>query len=344
MNIDLKYTLKKTVELLAIPSPVGYTHMAIEWVRKELESLGVKKYNITKKGALIAYVKGKDSNYKKMISAHVDTLGAVVKKVKKNGRLEITNVGGFAWGSVEGEHVTIHTLSEKTYTGTILPIKASVHVYGDVAREMPRTEETMEIRIDEDVKTDQDVFKLGILQGDFVSLDPRTRVLENGYIKSRYLDDKLCVAQILAYLKYLKDNKLKPRTDLYIYFSNFEEIGHGVSVFPEDLDEFIAVDIGLVAGEDAHGDEKKVNIIAKDSRSPYDYTLRKKLQEVADKNKIQYTIGVHNRYGSDATTAILQGFDFKYACIGPNVDATHHYERCHNDGIIETIKLLIAYL
>jgi len=344
MNIDLKYTLKKTVELLAIPSPVGYTHMAIEWVRKELESLGVKKYNITKKGALIAYVKGKDSNYKKMISAHVDTLGAVVKKVKKNGRLEITNVGGFAWGSVEGEHVTIHTLSEKTYTGTILPIKASVHVYGDVAREMPRTEETMEIRIDEDVKTDQDVFKLGILQGDFVSLDPRTRVLENGYIKSRYLDDKLCVAQILAYLKYLKDNKLKPRTDLYIYFSNFEEIGHGVSVFPEDLDEFIAVDIGLVAGEDAHGDEKKVNIIAKDSRSPYDYTLRKKLQEAADKNKIQYTVGVHNRYGSDATTAILQGFDFKYACIGPNVDATHHYERCHNDGIIETIKLLIAYL
>lgn len=344
MNIDLKYTLKKTVELLAIPSPVGYTHMAIEWVRKELESLGVKKYNITKKGALIAYIKGKDSNYKKMISAHVDTLGAVVKKVKKNGRLEITNVGGFAWGSVEGEHVTIHTLSEKTYTGTILPIKASVHVYGDVAREMPRTEETMEIRIDEDVKTDQDVFKLGILQGDFVSLDPRTRVLENGYIKSRYLDDKLCVAQILAYLKYLKDNKLKPRTDLYIYFSNFEEIGHGVSVFPEDLDEFIAVDIGLVAGEDAHGDEKKVNIIAKDSRSPYDYTLRKKLQEAADKNKIQYTIGVHNRYGSDATTAILQGFDFKYACIGPNVDATHHYERCHNDGIVETIKLLIAYL
>ena len=344
MNIDLKYTLKKTVELLAIPSPVGYTHMAIEWVRKELESLGIKKYNITKKGALIAYVKGKDSNYKKMISAHVDTLGAVVKKVKKNGRLEITNVGGFAWGSVEGEHVTIHTLSEKTYTGTILPIKASVHVYGDVAREMPRTEETMEIRIDEDVKTDQDVFKLGILQGDFVSLDPRTRVLENGYIKSRYLDDKLCVAQILAYLKYLKDNKLKPKTDLYIYFSNFEEIGHGVSVFPEDLDEFIAVDIGLVAGEDAHGDEKKVNIIAKDSRSPYDYTLRKKLQEAADKNKIQYTIGVHNRYGSDATTAILQGFDFKYACIGPNVDATHHYERCHNDGIVETIKLLIAYL
>ena len=265
-------------------------------------------------------------------------------KIKKNGRLEVTNVGGFAWGSVEGENVTIHTISGKTYSGTLLPIKASVHVYGDVAREMPRTEETMEIRIDEDVKTDEDVLKLGILQGDFVSFETHTRILNNGYIKSRYLDDKLCVAQILSYIKYLKDNKLKPKTDLYVYFSNYEEIGHGVSVFPEDLDEFIAVDIGLVAGEDAHGDEKKMQIIAKDSRSPYDFTLRKKLQETADKNNIKYTVGVYNRYGSDATTAILQGFDFKYACIGPNVDATHHYERCHNDGIVETVKLLIAYL
>ena len=198
--------------------------------------------------------------------------------------------------------------------------------------------------LDEDVKYDGDVLKLGILQGDFVSFETRTRILDNGYIKSRYLDDKLCVAQILSYIKYLKDNKLKPKTDLYVYFSNYEEIGHGVSVFPEDLDEFIAVDIGLVAGEDAHGDEKKVQIIAKDSRSPYDFTLRKKLQETANKNNIKYTVGVYNRYGSDATTAILQGFDFKYACIGPNVDATHHYERCHNDGIVETVKLLIAYL
>ena len=344
MNIDLKYIIDKTVELLAIPSPVGYTHHAIEWVEKELKTLGVKDYSLTRKGALLAFIKGEDSNYKKMISAHVDTLGAVVKKVKKNGRLEVTNVGGYAWGSVEGEHVTIHTLSGKTYTGTLLPVKASVHVYGDVAREMPRTEETMEVRIDEDVRSAEDVLALGILQGDFVSFETRTKVLENGYIKSRYLDDKLCVAQVLGYIKYLKDNNLKPRTDLYIYFSNYEEIGHGVSVFPEDLDEFIAIDIGLVAGDDAHGDEKKVNIIAKDSRSPYDYVLTKKLREAADKNNINYTVGVHNRYGSDATTAILQGFDFKYACIGPNVDATHHYERTHNDGIVETVKLLLAYL
>ncbi len=344
MDINLKYILDKTVELLNIPSPVGYTHNAIEWVRKELDDLGFKEYSYTKKGALILYVKGENSEYRKMISAHVDTLGAVVKKIKKNGRLEVTNVGGYAWGAVEGENVEIHTLSGKIYTGTLLPVKASVHVFGDEAREMPRREETMEIRIDEDVKNVEDILNLGVLQGDFVSFETRTRLLENGYIKSRYLDDKLCVAQVLGYLKYLKENNTKPKTDLYVYFSNYEEIGHGVSVFPEDLDEFISIDIGLVAGDDAHGDEKKVNIIAKDSRSPYDFVLRKKLQEAAEKNKIKFTIGVHNRYGSDSTTAILQGFDFKYACIGPNVDATHHYERCHNDGIIETVKLLVAYL
>lgn len=343
MQIDLKYILDKTVELLAIPSPVGYTDLAIDWVKNELDSLGFK-YTLTKKGALISYVKGENSDYRKMISAHVDTLGAVVKKIKNNGRLEITNTGGYAWGSVEGENVTIHTMSGKTYEGTLLPVKASVHVYGDVAREAARLEETMEVRIDEDIKTAQDVLDLGILQGDFISFETRTRVLENGYIKSRYLDDKLCVAQVLGYLKYLKDNNKKPNSDLWVYFSNYEEIGHGVSIYPEDLDEFIAIDIGLVAGEDAHGDEKKVNIIAKDSRTTYDFELRKKLQKAADDNNINYTVGVHNRYGSDASIAVLQGQDFKYACIGPNVDGTHHYERCHNDGIIETVKLMAAYL
>ena len=343
MQIDLKYIIDKTVELLEIPSPVGYTDLAIEWLKKELETLNLE-YSTTKKGALITYLKGENSEYKKMISAHVDTLGAVVKKVKPNGRLEITNTGGYAWGSVEGENVRIHTISGKVYEGTLLPVKASVHVYGDVAREAARLEETMEVRIDEDVRTDEDVFNLGICQGDYISYDTRTKVLENGYIKSRYLDDKLCIAQVLGYIKYLKENNLKPKTDLWIYFSNYEEIGHGVSVYPEGLDEFIAIDIGLVAGPDAHGDEKKVNIVAKDSRTTYDFILRKKLQSVADENKINYTVGVHNRYGSDASIAILQGFDFKYACFGPNVDATHHYERCHKDGIIETVKLMIAYL
>lgn len=342
MKVDMNYILDFVETLLKIPSPVGYTHFGIARIAEELEKFSIP-YEYTKKGAIIAKLEGENRDYKKMISAHIDTLGAVVRKIKQNGRLEITNTGGYAWGSVEGENVLIHTLSGKIYEGTVLPTKASVHTYGDAAREQARIEENMEVRIDEDVKTAEDVLQLGILQGDYISYETRTRRLENGYIKSRYLDDKLCIAQIFGYIKYLKESHQKPKTDLYIYFSNFEEIGHGVSVFPKELDEFIAIDIGLAAA-DAHGDEKKVNIIAKDSRSPYDFILRKKLVETAESEKIPYTVSVNYRYGSDATTAILQGFDFKYACIGPSVDASHHYERTHTEGIKATVDLMIAYL
>ena len=231
----------------------------------------------------------------------------------------------------------------REYEGTLLPTKCSVHIYGDVAREMPRTAETMEVRLDEDVHTAEDTEKLGIRVGDFVSYETRTRITENGYIKSRYLDDKLCVAQILGYIKFLNDYNLKPKSDLYIYFSNYEEIGHGVSVIPEDLDEFIALDIGLV-GADALGDERKVSIAAKDNKTPYDIEVRKGLMRAAEEMDINYTVDVYNRYGSDASAAVLQGFDFKCGCIGPSVDASHHYERTHIDGVIETVRLMIAYL
>ena len=342
MEIDLDYILDTTVELLGIPSPVGFTDDVMNRVGEELNDLNVS-FKFTKKRAIIAFIEGENRNYKKMISAHLDTLGAVVKKIKANGRLELINVGGCPWPGVEGENLTVHTLEGKEYEGTLLPIKCSVHIYGDVAREMPRTAETMEVRLDENVQTAEDVEKLGIRVGDFVSYETRTRITENGYIKSRYLDDKLCVGQILGYIKFLSDYNLKPKSDLYIYFSNFEEIGHGVSVIPEDLDEFIALDIGLV-GADALGDERKVSIAAKDNKTPYDIEVRKGLMKAAEEMGINYTVDVYNRYGSDASAAVLQGFDFKCGCIGPSVDASHHYERTHIDGVIETVRLMIAYL
>ena len=342
MKLDLNYTLEFTKEILNIPSPAGYTEKVMDRIAKELDFLGFG-YKYSRKGCLIVKLEGEDTSYTRLLSAHVDTLGAIVKKVKKNGRLELLNIGGYAWGSVEGENVTIHTLDGREYEGTLLPVKASVHVYGDIPREMPRTAETMEVRLDYDVFSEVDTRALGICQGDFVSYETNTRVTESGYIKSRYLDDKLCVAQVLTYLKYLKDNKKKPKNNLYLYFSNFEEVGHGVSEIPKDVDEFVALDIGLVA-EDADGDEKKVSIAARDNKTVYDFGIRKKIQAAADKHGIAYTVGVYNRYGSDATASILQGADLRYACIGPNVDATHHYERTHIDGVVETIKLLIAYL
>lgn len=341
-NLDINYVLDMTLELLNIPSPVGYTTEAMERIETELDELGVQ-YSITRKGAILAYISGEDNNYKKMISAHVDTLGAMVKKIKANGRLELVNLGGVNWGGVEGENILVHTIDGDSIEGTIVPTKSSVHIYGDTAREMARNSSTMEVRLDESVYNKVDVEQLGIRVGDFVSFEPRTVITESGYIKSRFLDDKLCIAQVLGYIKYLKDNNLKPRNGLYIYFSNYEEIGHGISVIPDDMDEFIALDIGLV-GEDALGDEKKVSISAKDNKTPYDYEVRVALMEAAEINGIGYTVDVYNRYGSDASAALLQGFDFKCACIGPSVDSSHHYERTHIDGVIETIKLLIAYL
>lgn len=341
MKLNIKYTLKITKEILQIPSPAGYTEKAMNRIAEELDVLGYE-YRYSKKGCLIVKIEGYDKTYTRLLSAHIDTLGAIVKKVKSNGRLELLNIGGYAWGSVEGENVLIHTLDGREYEGTVLPVKASVHVYGDIPREMQRTAENMEVRLDEEVYSEDDTRSLGISQGDFVSYYTKTKITESGYIKSRYLDDKLCVAQVLTYLKYLKDNEKKPNNNLYVYFSNFEEVGHGVSEIPKDVDEFVALDIGLVA-EDAHGDEKKVSIAARDNKTVYDFGIRKKLQAVADENGINYTVGVYNRYGSDATASILQGADLRFACIGPNVDATHHYERTHIEGIIETMKLLVAY-
>ncbi len=342
INLDVNYLIGITMELLNIPSPVGYTDEAMERIGTELDELGVS-YNLTRKGAILGFIPGEDNKYKKMISAHVDTLGAMVKRIKPNGRLELVNLGGVNWGGVEGENILVHTLDGDVIEGTIVPVKSSVHIYGDEARELPRNSTTMEVRLDEEIYSKEDTEQLGVRVGDFVSFEPRTVVTGSGYIKSRFIDDKICIAQILGYIKYLKDNNLKPKNGLYIYISNYEEIGHGVSVVPDDMDEFIALDIGLV-GEDALGDEKKVSIAAKDFKTPYDLSVRLGLTEAAELNNIGYTVDVYNRYGSDASAAILQGFDFKCGCIGPSVESSHHYERTHIDGVLETIKLLVAYL
>lgn len=342
MKIDSNYVLNFMADILKIPSPGGDTRIAMERVEKEFEAMGVK-ITWTKKGAVIGTIIGEDDENQKMISAHIDTLGAIVKEIKPNGRLKLSNIGGFAWGSVEGENVIIKTIKGKEYTGVILPTKASVHIHSDEAREMPRTEETMEVRIDEDVQTKEDTLKLGIGVGDFVSFDPRTIITESGYIKSRHLDDKACVAAIFGACKFLKDNNVKPKYTTHFYISNYEEIGHGISVMPEKVDEHLALDIGTV-GEGHTSDEHSVCICAKDSRTPYDFEFRKKLVEIAEGNGINYKVDVHYRYGSDASVGATQGFEANFACMGPGVDATHHYERTHISAIENTVRLIIGYI
>lgn len=341
MNIDMNYVTNFMVEILNIPSCCGCTYIAMERIKKEFDLFGVKTH-LTKKKALIGTIEGEDTDNEVLVSAHIDTLGAVVKEVKSNGRLKVTNVGGFAWQAFEGENLIVRTLNNKEYTGTFLPEKASVHISEDV-RTMERNEDTMEIRLDEDVHSQEDVEKLGIRVGDFVNFEPRVQVTKNGYIKSRYLDDKACVAVLFGVIKYLKENNLKPKHTTQFYISNYEEINHGVSVISEKVSEFIALDIGTV-GNGHTSDEHCVTILAKDTKTPYDLEFRKKLVEIAENKGIDYKIDVHNRYGSDASAAVIAGFDVNFACIGMGVDATHHYERTHIKGVENNLKLLLEYL
>lgn len=249
----------------------------------------------------------------------------------------------FLGGVVEGENVIITTSEREKFTGTILPTKASVHIFGDEAREQKRTEETMEVRIDENTSTKEETEALGISVGDFVSFESRTVFTKNGFIKSRHLDDKACIAILISLCKYFKDNNLRPKNTLLLYISNYEEIGHGISVVPDKVTEFIALDVGTVGGEH-NSDEHSVTIVAKDRITPYSSTIKNKLVKLAKKESIDYKIDVHYRYATDASVAVTQGRDFEVACIGPGVDATHHYERTHIDSIENTLKLLISYL
>lgn len=341
-TIDWEYIKDFTEEIMEIPTPGGFTHKGILRCQKEFDRFDIK-CSFTKKGAIIGEIDGEENDSATLISAHIDTLGAMIKSIKDNGRLILTNIGGFSWNCVEGENLTIHTRDGREYRGTLLPSKASRHTYGEEVTTLLRTQENMEVRIDEFIYSKEEASAFGIAVGDFVTFDTRTIFTENGFIKSRYIDDKVCVAQLFAYIKYLKDNNLKPKNKVYFYISNYEEIGHGISYIPGEVEDFIALDVGLVA-EDATGDERKVNIVAKDSRTPYDYALRSKLIDACLEKGIDYTLDVHNRYGSDASLAVTQGFDVNFSCIGPSVDASHHYERTHRDGVIETIKLLIEVL
>lgn len=342
MNIDMNYVKDFMVELLNIPSCCGFTTTAMERIKKEFDSLGVET-KMTKKKALIGTIKGECDDDQVLVAAHIDTLGAVVKEIKQNGRLKITNVGGFAWQAVEGENVFITTLDDKTFTGTLLPEKASVHIHSDETRNLTRTQDLMEIRIDENVTSKEDTEKLGIRVGDFVNFDTRTQITEGGYIKSRYLDDKACVAVMFGVIKYLKDNNIKPKHTTQFYVSNYEEICHGVTVISDEVTDFLALDIGTV-GIGHTSDEHSVTILAKDTKTPYDLDLRKKLVHIAESKNINYKIDVHDHYGSDASACITQGFDVNFACIGMGVDATHHYERTHISGIENNAKLLLEYL
>lgn len=338
--MDREYVKNLLENLLNIYSPTGDTEDAICFMEEKFKELNIPTKR-TNKNALIATIEG-EKRESITFSGHVDTLGLMVKEIKPNGRLAFSLIGGFSPTSVETENVFIKTYDGKLIPGTVLYNEASVHVY-DTTTTAQRSIKNMEIRIDEDVKTVEDVKKLGISVGDFVCLDPRCRIYESGFIKSRHLDDKACIASMMALAKYLVENKIKPKNTINFFISNYEEIGHGSSFIPENTVEFFAVDMAA-PGMGQESDEKAVTICAMDSSTPYDLGMRNKLRKIAEKNNIDYRIDIYPHYGSDATAALRAGHDIRCALIGPGVDASHSYERTHILGIENTYKLMLEYL
>ncbi|NLY66226.1 MAG: M42 family metallopeptidase [Tissierellia bacterium] len=343
MEFNMDYVIEKLVSLLKVPSPTGNTEKAIDFVEKEFNKLNIPSYR-TNKGALIATIEGKNKDKEITLSAHVDTLGAMVKEIKTNGRLKLSQIGGYVMDTIEGEYVYIESSQGKIYTGTILTTKASSHVHGKETQEIERNTDNMEIRLDEKVSSKEDVLKLGINVGDFIFFDPRVTVTDSGFIKSRHLDDKAGVACLLGMAKYLVENNIKPKYTTNFFISNYEEVGHGASAgIPEKTFEFIAVDMAA-PGKGQTSDEYSVTICAKDSSGPYDLSFRKKLVKLAAENNLNYKIDIYPYYGSDGSAALRAGYDFKVALIGPGVDASHSYERTHKEALENTIKLGILYL
>lgn len=339
---DTNETKELVKQLVSIPSPSGYTKRVISFVEEYLKQYNVKTKR-NRKGGLIATLPGKNDKEHRMLTAHVDTLGAIVKEVKSNGRLRLDLIGGYKYNSIEGEYCEIHTTSGKTYTGTILMHQTSVHVYKDAGK-AERNQENMEVRIDAKVKDADEIRALGIEVGDFVSLDPRVEICDNGFIKSRHLDDKASVAILLQLIKHLQTEKITLPYTTHFLISNNEEIGYGGnSNITQETVEYLAVDMGAM-GDGQSTDEYTVSICVKDASGPYHYGLRKHLTELAQKHDIGYQLDIYPYYGSDASAAIKAGHDIIHGLIGPGIDSSHAFERTHEDSLACTLDLLYYYV
>jgi len=343
LKIDLDATIQFLTDLLNTPSPTGFTDSAIDLVEHALRDFPLFTGRNVKR-SLIATWEGEAEDEPRALTAHVDTLGAMVAEIKEHGRLKLTRIGGYTWNSVEGECATVHAAAGTTFRGTILPTKASVHAYGDESGKQERKAENMELRLDVRANTAQDIRVMGIEVGDFVSLDPRVEIIDTGFIRSRHLDDKAGVACIFGAIKALADAGLRPAQRTTFHISNFEEHGHGAATgFPDDIVELLAIDMGVL-GDPQNSDEFTVSICAKDSAGPYDYTLRRKLEQLAKAAGIEYKVDVYPFYSSDGEAYWRAGGDVRVALIGPGVDASHAYERIHRDSLEQTIRLIVEYL
>ena len=336
------FIVQETCKLLAIDSPTGYTEDAVDFVMTELRALGYAPVR-TNKGGVIVELGGTDGGDGVLLETHLDTLGGMVAEIKSNGRLRVSRIGGMNANNAEAENVRVVTKFSGKYEGTLQLANASIHVNGDYSK-TERDWDKMEVVLDERVSCKADVQALGIRPGDFVCFEPRTRVTEKGYIKSRFLDDKLSVGILLGYAKYLKDEGVVPKRRVWGHITVFEEVGHGgAASVPAGVTEAISVDMGCV-GDGLECTEHQVSICAKDSGGPYSYPVVCGLIEAARRASVDYAVDVYPFYGSDVEATLSAGSDLRHGLIGAGVYASHGYERSHRDGVENTFRLLCAYL
>ena len=335
------FAWEQAAALLQVDSPSGFTAGAARWVRDAFQELGFSAVETCKGGVLVDLC-GENGNNALLLEAHTDTLGAMVSQIKGNGRLKLTPLGGMNANNAEAENVRLHTRSGRILEGTTQLCDASIHVNGDYS-ETKRSFDTLEVVLDEPVSGAEDAKKLGVSVGDIVCFEPRTRRTESGYLKSRFLDDKLSVGVLLGFARYLRDSGVTPGRRLYAHITVYEEVGHGGSAsVPDGVTEAISVDMGCV-GDGLDCTERQVSICAKDSGGPYSYDVVGGLIAAAQRTGADYAVDVYPHYGSDVEATLRSGHDIRHGLIGPGVYASHGYERSHIDGVYNSILLLCGY-
>jgi len=340
MEVNKSYFMDFLKQILLTDSPSGYTKQVMTLIENQAVSFGYT-FEYTHKGNGIITLDGQDHSKTIGLSAHVDTLGAMVRSISGSGTLKFTLIGGPIVPTLDSEYCKIYTRDGKCYTGTFLSNAPAMHVHKDSST-MTRTPETMEVRLDEPVKTKGDAVKLGIQAGDYICIDPKTTLI-NGFVKSRFLDDKASVGCLFGVLEYMSTHQIKPYYRTKIVISTYEEVGHGAANIPDDISEMLAVDMGCI-GEDLSCTEYDVSICAKDSSGPYDYDFTSKLIHLAKENDIKHAVDIYPFYGSDVSAALRAGNNIKGALIGPGVHASHGMERTHYDALENTMKLVYQYL
>lgn len=340
-EISTDYLTKTLVDLLNTPSPTGDTEYAVAFVQQELDYMGVATRRTTK-GALVATLEGLRSDRPRAMTAHVDTLGAIVAQIKPNGRLRLSAIGGLVWPTVESEGVSIATRQGVQVRGSIVLANGAVHVNKE-ANTALRTADNLEVRLDAETRNPEETRLLGIEVGDFVYFDPR--VEQNaGFVRSRFLDDKACVACALAAIKALRDSGMTPAQETILLISNFEEVGHGgMDSLPAGLSELVVLDMACI-GDGLQGSEYHCSLCVKDAGGPYSKRLSEKLRGIAERRGIDLKTDVYPMYSSDGSAYWRAGGTAEVALIGPGVDTSHGYERTHVDGLNDTAGLVAEYL